>query len=42
MTPEEREHVLNLLRNAGLQIIRAEVLADGSMTVRLKRPALKP
>ena len=41
MTPEEREHVLTLLRNAGLRIIRTEALADGSMTVRIKRLEFK-
>lgn len=41
MTPEEIRMVLQLLRDAGLVIVSSSSLADGSMTVRLKRPPLK-
>lgn len=41
VTPEERALVLQLLRDAGLIIVASSLLADGSMTVRVKRPALK-
>lgn len=41
MTEDERRLVLQLLRDAGLVIVASSLLADGSMTVRVKRMELK-
>lgn len=41
MTDDERRMVLRILRDAGLVIVASSVLADGSMTIRVKRPDLK-
>lgn len=41
MTEEERQMVLRILRDAGLRVVSATLLTDGSMTVRVRRPELK-
>lgn len=41
MTEEERALVLRILRDAGLQVVASSMLADGSMTIRVRRPKLK-
>jgi hypothetical protein len=40
MTEDERRMVIQLLRDAGLVIVSSSLLADGTMTVRVKRPPL--
>jgi hypothetical protein len=41
MTPDEVKMVVQLLRDAGLVIVRTSSLADGSLTIRVQRPPLK-
>ena len=41
MTAEEQALVLRTLRDLGLRIVESRSLADGSMTVRVARPAFK-
>lgn len=41
MTEDERKLVLQALRDLGLVIVASSLLADGSMSIRVKRPPLK-